>query len=134
MQRLVATILLSLLCFVSMVPGMDMREVGKVSALVDHYRHHVTEHHETNLSFVDFLVLHYGQSQQGSDDDHSGLPLFGCHPSTPTVSGPTDPPLITAPDPVDMGRAIVLPISEGSPENRPADVFQPPKEQAVSLC
>lgn len=128
MQRLVSTFLAFLLLSTSIVPGMDARELAKISALADHYRHHVQEHGQTDLSFLDFLILHYGHSNADQDDDHSGLPLLSGHPTSPTLSGPVAPPTISAPDPVEQGRCVVLPTSEGSPQGRTADVFQPPKE------
>jgi len=127
MQRLVSIFLAFLLSFTSFVPGMDAQELAKISALVHHYRHHVQDHGQTDLSFVDFLVLHYGQPGADQDNEHSELPLMNGHPTLPLLSGPVPPTTLTAPEP--RVQAALLPIltSDGRPEGRTVEVFQPPK-------
>jgi hypothetical protein len=127
MQRLVSIFLVLLLSCTSIVPGMDAREVAKISALVDHYRHHVQEHGQTDLSFIDFLVLHYARPGADQEDDHSDLPLMNGHPTSLPLSGPVLPATLAAPEPPVRARLLPLPCSDGSPEHRTLDVFQPPK-------
>lgn len=129
MQRLVSIFLVILLSCSSLVPGMDAREVAKISALVDHYRHHVQDHGETGLSFVDFLVLHYGQPGADQDHEHSELPLMSGHPTLLPLSGPVSPTTtLTAPEPPVLAALLPLLTPDGRPEGRTVEVFQPPKQ------
>lgn len=130
MQRLVSIFLAFLLSFTSFVPGMDARELAKISALVHHYRHHVQDHGQTDLSFVDFLVLHYGQPGADQDNEHSELPLMNGHPTLPLLSGPVPPTTILAvPEPPVLAELHPRIATDGCPEGRALEVFQPPKKR-----
>jgi hypothetical protein len=54
----------------SLFPKNDMAELFKIPILLQHYQ---TNH--SNLSFWNFLKLHYSQTNHHSDQDHENLPL-----------------------------------------------------------
>jgi hypothetical protein len=85
MKGLLAAILTAHVLFMGMLGG-NLRETGKFSGLLDHYRWH-RERSEQPLSFVDFLVLHYSdRAHPGSDPEHHGqLPFNGPHGAGPAV-------------------------------------------------
>ncbi|CAN5454219.1 hypothetical protein BH10BAC6_BH10BAC6_12690 [soil metagenome] len=130
MQRLVSIFLAILLSFSSLVPGMDAREIAKISALVDHYRHHIQDHGETDLTFTDFLIQHYGQPGSNQDTEHSELPLMNGHPTSLLLSGPVSPTTILAvPEPPVLAELHPRIATDGCPEGRSLEVFQPPKKR-----
>jgi hypothetical protein len=53
----------------------NIAEFSKLPSLINHYQHHLEEHEQ--ISFVDFLVMHYdAESQHLNDESHDDLPLF----------------------------------------------------------
>lgn len=59
---------------VATLPTCYLQQLVDVSALLDHYQHHVSEHE--NVSFVDFLVVHYSEQYHHEDGDaHKEIPL-----------------------------------------------------------
>ena len=53
----------------------NIAEFSKLPSLINHYQHHLEEHEQ--VSFVDFLVMHYdAESQHLNDESHDDLPLF----------------------------------------------------------
>jgi hypothetical protein len=52
-------------------------ELLRLPALLSHYRHHTTEHHDKG-NFVDFLYKHYAANDDADDDEHHGLPFKHC--------------------------------------------------------
>lgn len=59
-----------------------MHELNKVPTLVQHYFHHTREEKQI-LSFTEFMLMHYGDSEHKNQENHEDLPLFshscGCH-------------------------------------------------------
>lgn len=54
--------------------GPLLPDLPKIPAIWGHYQHHVREHGENDLSFVEYLVDHFtGFDHQ--DDEHAQLPL-----------------------------------------------------------
>lgn len=55
-----------------------MMELHKIPSLVNHYFHHLNEDTASaELSFVDFLEMHYGDSSaHRNEENHEDLPLF----------------------------------------------------------
>jgi len=60
--------------------GPLLPDLPKIPAIWGHYQHHVREHGENDLSFVEYLVDHFtGFDHQ--DDEHAQLPMHsvpGC--------------------------------------------------------
>lgn len=53
-----------------------LMQLAKMPSLVAHYQHHINDENE-QISFMDFLVLHYGQnSSHKQSENHDDLPLF----------------------------------------------------------
>ncbi len=74
--KLISIIVAPFLLLTSVVAGFDTSALRAAGELVKHYRHHVEEHGQTDLSLIDFLVSHFSASAQ-PDDEHNGLPLLG---------------------------------------------------------
>lgn len=71
-----ASILLPIQLIVALLGTYDPGELSKIANLADHYRHHVQEHGETNLTIMDFLIDHFA-GDHAADDEHHALPLLG---------------------------------------------------------
>jgi hypothetical protein len=53
-----------------------LMQLAKMPSLIAHYQHHINDENE-QISFFDFLVLHYGQnSSHKQAENHDDLPLF----------------------------------------------------------
>lgn len=51
-------------------------QLEKIPQLIGHYKHHVIDEGE-QISFYDFLVLHYDEnSKHKQEEEHSNLPLY----------------------------------------------------------
>jgi hypothetical protein len=78
MKKLIAIFLLIILVTGSFLPNMDTCELSKIPQLLEHYREH-SEVKDQYISFVDFLLLHYGVGKESEahrdQDEHENLPL-----------------------------------------------------------
>lgn len=56
---------------------LDLHDLAKLPRLIEHYHHHKTK--TVDVSFIDFLDLHYGsgaaQHDQEEHDEHQSLPF-----------------------------------------------------------
>jgi hypothetical protein len=57
-----------------MLPRLDAHELMRLGAVVEHFHHHVEEHGEKQLSFMEFLVDHFSANST-PDPEHDSLPL-----------------------------------------------------------
>lgn len=55
--------------------GPLLPDLPKIPAIWEHYQHHRTEHGENTLSFVEYLVDHFGGTDH-QDAEHQSLPLY----------------------------------------------------------
>jgi hypothetical protein len=60
------------------LPEQSLHELNKIPTLVQHYFHH-TQEEKQQLSFSEFLLMHYGNSEHRNQEDHDDLPLFAHH-------------------------------------------------------
>lgn len=77
MRSVISVFLICNIFILAIVPS----DLKKLPMLLQHYNHHRFEEGEKNLSFSEFLVLHYNEhSKHKSNEDHSELPMFkGCN-------------------------------------------------------
>ena len=78
MKSIVAFLLAGLILGSSLLPGFGVEQSTKLVELIQHYQHHVEE--EPNLSFTDFMVMHYGENsehQKHPNHSHHNLPSAG---------------------------------------------------------
>lgn len=126
MKTLVSLLLLPALVAGSLLGSYDASEMGKVGNLVRHYVHHVNDHGESTLTFLEFLNEHFDGSTTG-DAEHESLPLLGgCSVVTTSVELPTLSMDLTvavadAPPPFRTD-------ANGVPHQSALDVFQPPRQ------
>ena len=61
---------------ISFLPNSGVMELVKAGNLIKHFVHHQTEHKE-NINFVEFLVLHYLDTEHLKKDahEHTDLPF-----------------------------------------------------------
>ncbi len=125
-MRTLATMLLPLQLVIALLGTYDPAELSKLGNLVHHYVHHVQEHGEQDLSFLNFLVEHFGSSDI-NDSEHESLPLLGGGGwQIPAVELPTRM-ILAALSPTDAPMsAMELPVS--APLSAPPDIFQPPRQ------
>ena len=67
------------------MPGADWDELPKMIQLVNHYHQH-EQKTSGELSFFEFLVIHYVDSGHADQEDHSQLPFqHFCNGAFPAV-------------------------------------------------
>lgn len=125
MLKLVSYFLLPLHLLASALGTTSPVELAKVANVVHHYVHHVEDHRETNLSFADFLIQHFG-SRQSDDREHDSLPLMGCHPATVVPADLVHDILDAAPTSVDLPPRPVIAVV-GRTCSCALEIFQPPR-------
>ena len=102
-------------------------ELAKVANVVHHYVHHVDEHGETDLSFADFLIQHFG-SRQSDDREHDSLPLMGCHTASVVPIDLVNETIDYAPTAVDLPIPPIAAVV-GSTRSTSLEIFQPPRQK-----
>ncbi|MBU3699434.1 MAG: hypothetical protein FGM33_05405 [Candidatus Kapabacteria bacterium] len=126
MKIIVSILLLPVLLAGSLLGSYDAPELAKMGNLVRHYVHHVQDHGQSTLTFLDFLHDHFDGSA-GSDEEHDSLPLLGgSSPMTTSVELPTCSTNLT----VAVADAPYPALADhvGVPHLRTPDVFQPPRQ------
>ncbi|MFN3405331.1 MAG: hypothetical protein ACK40G_14620 [Cytophagaceae bacterium] len=73
-MRLISFILGMFFLGSSLLPMNDTCELSKIPELCRHYQSHIQENEQ--LGFVEFLVMHYLDSEHSSKENHSELPYF----------------------------------------------------------
>lgn len=77
MKKVISLLFATLFFLSSLISGQGISELNKISALVEHYKHHQEEHNGAELSFANFLWMHYDEnSNHKNEENHDGLPLF----------------------------------------------------------
>ena len=61
--------------FTGFLHDQSAAELSRLPGLVHHFFHHTVEEQE-QITFIDFLVLHYGDSNHAHEENHEDLPLF----------------------------------------------------------
>jgi hypothetical protein len=79
MNKLVSFFLLTIVILGSFLPNMDTCELSKIPQLIHHYQEHV-ELKKQSISFVDFILLHYGVGKESGEhrdqeESHESLPF-----------------------------------------------------------
>jgi hypothetical protein len=85
-MRPILTISLSVFIWMqSLLPGLSALELGKLPALVEHYRSHQSQN--SDLSILSFLELHYSNKSHHDQDpnEHHKLPYSDHHSTVSTV-------------------------------------------------
>ena len=77
MKCFIALFLSLILGLGSLFPKTDVEEVFKLPELIEHYYEHKAGK-DSNLNFIDFLLLHYGPEGKThrSEQSHAKLPMF----------------------------------------------------------
>lgn len=116
-----------------LLPDWAFGEMSKLPALYQHYQIHKAQNAE--ISFVDFLALHYGASfaQHSGDHSHSNLPMKdhhhhtgGCCASPIVLIGPPAP--LPLPHLVSDSDRAVFSDKNFHPSLHLKDIFQPPRQ------
>ncbi len=103
-------------------------DVVRIPLLIEHYHHH-KEQETPNISFFDFIVLHYFSNINHADAAHKSLPLN--HSSD--VGHVHLSPTFTIPESLSVFPQIVKEIEhiffseEFIPNHNLDSIFQPPK-------
>lgn len=79
LQKCISIILATLIMAEVFVPGMELHELSKLPALVDHYQNHKQQ--QPHLSFLAFVELHYQNPDHHQQDSqtHHKLPFSSHH-------------------------------------------------------
>lgn len=77
LKKVFSILFASLFMLSAMLPGQGISELNRLSSLIKHYQHHKIDEHEPQLSFADFLVMHYDDhSSHRNEENHDDLPLY----------------------------------------------------------
>lgn len=74
-MKLLSLILAAFFGVLSLMPNSDMDELARLPELYNHFKVHKQEPGQSNLSFVEFLKMHYGNSTHSKQSKHDNLPL-----------------------------------------------------------
>lgn len=130
MRRAVSILLLVVMCALSAFPGMSGHDLSRLGHLAQHYRHHIEQHQQHELSFIEFLVEHYATPQSHQDEpwEHSSLPMHpgaACTATSAAVDLPATPliPTVSEASPQTYAHSVAV----GSPIHRTSCLDQPPR-------
>jgi hypothetical protein len=122
-------LLLSLFLSLQIVTNFTFFEdVVRIPFLIEHYRHH-TEKETPNISFIDFIAMHYFNDNNHQDASHNTLPLN--HSSD--IGHVHLSPAYTLPEALKIFTQIPLEIEHFTfikqfiPNHNLDSIFQPPK-------
>jgi len=51
-----------------------VEDIARIPSLIEHYKHH-TKEETPDISFLDFVILHYASNDDSNDVHHHSLPL-----------------------------------------------------------
>lgn len=124
--KLVSIVIAPFLLLTSVVAGFDTSALRAAGEVIEHYRHHVEEHGQKDLSLIDFLVSHFSASAQ-PDDEHEGLPLLGgIHAGSSVVIPIIGKRLLSFVAPLCDILPEPLPVRSATPTFTQV-IFQPPR-------
>ena len=126
MKQILAHIAIFIVVAASFLPGQGFAELHKIPQLIGHYKQHKQEAGNQQLSFGQFLIMHYGDSSSHKqEENHDDLPLFhSCCVSFLFIAEKTELTLL-----IDNAEPILL-TSEVKNEynyNLHHTIFQPPR-------
>ncbi len=105
-----------------------LEDVVRIPLLIEHYQYH-TEKETPNISFLDFIAMHYFSNTNHVDSEHNSLPLnHSCDAGHVHLS-----PSYTLPEALKLFTQIPLEIEhficfkQFIPNNNLDSIFQPPK-------
>ncbi|MFN4908380.1 MAG: hypothetical protein ACK47W_07810 [Bacteroidota bacterium] len=124
-MKSLAIILLPIHLMAALLGSNEPSELSKIGNLISHYQHHVMQHGQPNLSFIDFLVDHFG-SDQAADDEHEALPLLGGCSATFLAAEIESVRIDLRPSRADVPQSP-LPKTNGMPQASVPEIFQPPR-------
>lgn len=121
-----SAVLLPVLMFGALIGSFDTEDLRKVPNVLVHYEHHLIEHGEHDLTFLEFLIDHFA-SDNGPDTEHDDLPIIGGTAGTiiaitSAMEGSVDFDL--QPDPVPCSILLSQRITLFG---HTTDIFQPPR-------
>ena len=73
-MKLMSVVLLVYFFVGSIMPGGDWHEVPKIINLIEHFKMHENQS-QGEISVVDFLNMHYSDSETQDNDEHANLPF-----------------------------------------------------------
>jgi hypothetical protein len=110
----------------SFLPNSDLHELSKISFLIQHYQGH-QDKSQGQLSFLEFLKMHYRDARHMKSENHERLPLkqmgnspFDYFVSTPLIQCAPQAPHFPEP------REYVL-FDQVVPDQSGSSIWQPPK-------
>lgn len=134
MKLLLTRFLLISYLFVVLVPTQIKEELGKLPQLAAHFQvHQLTE---PNLSFSEFLVMHYGSgfARHQSEHSHSDLPGKGNHVhsvacafSHIVILEYTELPIVAVRIPSEPSNSAFFKESAFLPSSHQSGIWQPPR-------
>lgn len=120
-----AIIILPIQLVAALLGTYDPGELAKIANLADHYRHHVREHGEANLTILDFLIEHF-TSDHAADDEHKALPLLGGGTAQTLAIEIQSSTYDIRPQPVEVPLGPLADVHGVTRQSAP-DIFQPPR-------
>ncbi len=113
------------------MPDAVLHQALRVPALAAHYYHHITEHQ--SIGVIDFLVLHYGDTDhmQNDEQEHKNLPgtqknQHCNHAQITPIVLVTSVVLLQNPEPCIKTEPNVC-VHQNLPSNNAVSIWQPPK-------
>jgi hypothetical protein len=127
-KKIIAHIAICVAVLTAILPGQSVSELHKVPALIEHYHHHRESNGHEQLTFAEFLMMHYNQaSSHKNEEDHEDLPLFHtCCVNVLFVSETTEIKIF-----VDKDEQSLKPTEVTNEYNYSIHhtIFQPPRNQ-----
>lgn len=109
----------------SLMPGNDVRNLFRFSGLFEHYEEHLAESPTSDMSFVEFTLLHFGTSDhRTSGEEHEQLPFQGASSSLLLFVDELPVLVFASNVPETAGKVFFYMASYATPE-RPSP-FRPP--------
>jgi hypothetical protein len=110
----------------SFLPNSDLHELSKISFLIQHYQGH-QDKSQGQLSFLEFLRMHYKDARHMKAENHERLPLkqmgnspFDYFVSTPLLQCTPRTPYFPQP------KQYIL-LDQVIPDSFAGSIWQPPK-------
>lgn len=122
-MKLLSVVLLTYFFVGSIMPGGDWHEVPKLMNLIEHFKLH-EDQSEGQISFLDFLNMHYSNAETQDNDEHANLPFQHLCSFTFLALIPTFEFRIVYPSP--LSKAIEL-YSFSVVRDHIPNVWQPPR-------
>lgn len=121
------SIFLGLVFFLgSLLPKFDLEELGQVDELYEHYLSHV-QLSNGNLSFGNFLSMHYSNQEHDTEENHERLP-FHHHECNVAITCAMLPEILYSFHTTPLSDKLPIPVYEQvNYSEYAASIWQPPK-------